>query len=183
MMATVEGRLTERDVPRTAHDLDALFRAEVDRVYRTLFAFTGGRADVAQEGATFLVSSVGPYEPATDDGYDFTVPCDEPDGGWAATDPSRASFEDRIAATRDAESEPDHTASWISYLTPPTDDTEDPGPYVLVLGFTGNLDRHRDEAAELWGGRSACSSRVGRSRTSARSSAGSRTWRPRSAPR
>lgn len=47
-MATVEGRLTDRDVP-LANDFDALFRAEGDRVYRTLFAFTGGRADIAQE--------------------------------------------------------------------------------------------------------------------------------------
>ena len=47
-MATVGGRLTERDVP-LVHDFDALFRQEGDRVYRTLFAFTGGRADVAQE--------------------------------------------------------------------------------------------------------------------------------------
>jgi RNA polymerase sigma-70 factor (ECF subfamily) len=48
MMRTVEGRLTERETP-LAHDFDALFRAEGDRVYRTLFAFTGGRTDVAQE--------------------------------------------------------------------------------------------------------------------------------------
>jgi RNA polymerase sigma-70 factor, ECF subfamily len=47
-MATVEGRLTDSDVP-LVHDFDALFRAEGDRVYRTLFAFAGGRADVAQE--------------------------------------------------------------------------------------------------------------------------------------
>jgi RNA polymerase sigma-70 factor (ECF subfamily) len=30
-------------------DLDALFRAEGDGVYRTLFAFTGGRVDVAED--------------------------------------------------------------------------------------------------------------------------------------
>ena len=30
-------------------DLEALFRAEGDDVYRTLYAFTGGRADVAEE--------------------------------------------------------------------------------------------------------------------------------------
>jgi len=104
------------------------------------------------DGGTFVVSSVGSYEPAPDVGFDFTVPCEEPDGGWVATDPTRTSDDDRLAATRDAEAEPDHTASWISYLTPPTESTEDPGPYVLVLGFTGDLDRHRAEAAKLWGG-------------------------------
>jgi RNA polymerase sigma-70 factor (ECF subfamily) len=30
-------------------DLDALFRSEGDGVYRTLYAFTGGRSDVAEE--------------------------------------------------------------------------------------------------------------------------------------
>jgi RNA polymerase sigma-70 factor, ECF subfamily len=48
MMTTVEARLTEGDVP-LVHDFDALFRKEGDRVYRTLFAYTGGRADIAQE--------------------------------------------------------------------------------------------------------------------------------------
>jgi RNA polymerase sigma-70 factor, ECF subfamily len=39
---------SERAAPAPA-DLDALFRAEGDGVYRTLYAFTGGRADVAEE--------------------------------------------------------------------------------------------------------------------------------------
>ena len=43
MMGVMEGELADRA------DLDAVFRAESDGVYRTLFAFTGGRADVAEE--------------------------------------------------------------------------------------------------------------------------------------
>jgi RNA polymerase sigma-70 factor (ECF subfamily) len=35
--------------PVESHDFDALFRAERDGVYRTMLAFTGGRADVAEE--------------------------------------------------------------------------------------------------------------------------------------
>ena len=31
------------------HDFDVLFRAEGDRLYQTLYAFTGGRADIAEE--------------------------------------------------------------------------------------------------------------------------------------
>jgi RNA polymerase sigma-70 factor, ECF subfamily len=31
------------------HDFEALFRAEADRLYRTLYAFTGGRRDIAEE--------------------------------------------------------------------------------------------------------------------------------------
>ncbi|MEX0984853.1 MAG: sigma-70 family RNA polymerase sigma factor [Actinomycetota bacterium] len=43
MIAVMEGDLTN------AIDLDALFREESDGVYRTLYAFTGGRADIAEE--------------------------------------------------------------------------------------------------------------------------------------
>jgi RNA polymerase sigma-70 factor (ECF subfamily) len=35
--------------PTGSHDFDALFRDERDGVYRTMLAFTGGRADVAEE--------------------------------------------------------------------------------------------------------------------------------------
>ncbi len=51
-MATVEAELIGSDAESStgvSGDLDALFRAEGDRVFRTLFAFTGGRADVAEE--------------------------------------------------------------------------------------------------------------------------------------
>jgi DNA-directed RNA polymerase specialized sigma24 family protein len=40
---------SERATEAPPIDLDALFRAEGDGVYRTLYAFTGGRADVAEE--------------------------------------------------------------------------------------------------------------------------------------
>jgi RNA polymerase sigma-70 factor (ECF subfamily) len=43
MIAVVEGQLPGE------RDLDALFREESDGVYRTLFAFTGGRGDIAEE--------------------------------------------------------------------------------------------------------------------------------------
>ena len=43
MIAVTQGELPAE------RDLDALFRAEADGVYRTLFAFTGGRRDIAEE--------------------------------------------------------------------------------------------------------------------------------------
>jgi RNA polymerase sigma-70 factor (ECF subfamily) len=43
MIAVMEGDLAN------AVDLDGLFRSEGDGVFRTLFAFTGGRADIAEE--------------------------------------------------------------------------------------------------------------------------------------
>jgi RNA polymerase sigma-70 factor (ECF subfamily) len=49
-MATVERAQTEPEVGRPATaDFDALFREEGPGVYRTMYAFTGGRADVAEE--------------------------------------------------------------------------------------------------------------------------------------
>jgi RNA polymerase sigma-70 factor (ECF subfamily) len=53
MMTIVEDHLDgvprgRETLPKT-HDFDALYRAEGDRVYQTLYAFTGGRADVAEE--------------------------------------------------------------------------------------------------------------------------------------
>ncbi len=52
MIRTVADELIEEGSQRAAPaspDLDGLFRAEGDGVYRTLYAFTGGRADVAEE--------------------------------------------------------------------------------------------------------------------------------------
>src|SRR5205809_2014375 len=53
MIRAVDGELIDERSGEIAEsspiDLDALFRAEGDGVYRTLFAFTGGRADVAEE--------------------------------------------------------------------------------------------------------------------------------------
>ena len=45
-MAYTEDELA---TPVESHDFDSLFRAERDDVYRTMLAFTGGRADVAEE--------------------------------------------------------------------------------------------------------------------------------------
>jgi RNA polymerase sigma-70 factor (ECF subfamily) len=44
MMVAVDGELTG-----APPELEAVFREEADGVYRTLLAFTGGRADVAEE--------------------------------------------------------------------------------------------------------------------------------------
>jgi RNA polymerase sigma-70 factor (ECF subfamily) len=44
----IEDRPSERTGPAPV-DLDALFREEGDGVYRTLYAFAGGRADIAEE--------------------------------------------------------------------------------------------------------------------------------------
>ena len=45
-MTIVEGELV---ADGTGHDFDRLFREEAPGVWRTMFAFTGGRTDVAEE--------------------------------------------------------------------------------------------------------------------------------------
>jgi RNA polymerase sigma factor (sigma-70 family) len=53
MILAVDGELIDERSGEAAEpfpsDLDALFREEGDAVYRTLYAFTGARADVAEE--------------------------------------------------------------------------------------------------------------------------------------
>jgi DNA-directed RNA polymerase specialized sigma24 family protein len=50
MMPTMEDRIAQSSVePRRDHDFDALFRDESAGVYRTLYAYTGGRSDIAEE--------------------------------------------------------------------------------------------------------------------------------------
>jgi RNA polymerase sigma factor (sigma-70 family) len=53
MIRAVDGDLIDERSDEAAEplpsDLDALFREEGDEVYRTLYAFTGGRADVAED--------------------------------------------------------------------------------------------------------------------------------------
>jgi hypothetical protein len=105
------------------------------------------------DGTSFTLEQAGDSFPSENDPTDpFASPCLEPGGGWAATDATRTSEQDRLAAVKAAEDQPDHTASWIDYIDPDPSDPEHPGAYVLVLGFTGDLERHRSEAAALWGG-------------------------------
>jgi RNA polymerase sigma-70 factor, ECF subfamily len=53
MIRAVDGELIDERSGETEgsspYDLDALFREDGDGVYRTLYAFSGGRADVAEE--------------------------------------------------------------------------------------------------------------------------------------
>ena len=103
------------------------------------------------DGETFMVEQVLPPETSSDDNMDFTAPCPEPPGDWVDVDPSKASEADFRVAMHAAEAEPDSTATWIDYISddPPS---EDPGPFIGVFGFTGDLERHERALRELWGG-------------------------------
>lgn len=95
-------------------------------------------------------------EPYVDDGGDtITAPCPEPADGWEIPDPERTTEEDRLAATRAAEAQPDYAGAWIDYIVEPIGE-EEMQPWgeniILTLAFTGEAERHEAEAREHWGG-------------------------------
>jgi hypothetical protein len=108
------------------------------------------------DGVFTLTGEPEEPEPYVDDGDDaITAPCPEPANGWEIPDPERTGEEDRLAATRSAEAQPDYSGAWIDYINEPSDE-EEMQPWgeniVLVLAFTGEAERHEAEAREHWGG-------------------------------
>jgi hypothetical protein len=106
------------------------------------------------DGENFtLTEPPGPPTATDQDDTDFTAPCDEPDGGWIAPDPDMATDDDRIKTEQVARGESDYAEGWIDYLDDPTTEEEAlEAKYILVLTFTGDLDRHEAVARETWGG-------------------------------
>lgn len=72
---------------------------------------------------------------------EIVTPCDEPAGGWVATDPHLAADADLDRTTRAAQREPDFSGAWVDGI-----------PTVLTLAFTGDLERHETEVRRTWGG-------------------------------
>jgi hypothetical protein len=103
------------------------------------------------DGAAFTVLEVGAYEPPSSDPADFTAPCPEPVGGWAALDLARATDADLWTVMHAAEGEPDSAGFWIDYVDEPSERTPD-GGIIAIAAFTGDLERHEVELRELWGG-------------------------------
>ncbi len=106
------------------------------------------------DGSSFTVLDVGPPQPQPPDPADpIVIPCGEPAGGWAATDPARTSRSDLEAAGHAASAQPDSAGWWIKYLVPPaTDGSFGPDDLVMNAAFTGDIERHRQELSRLWGG-------------------------------
>jgi hypothetical protein len=142
------------DVPITGWDWDGV------QGERNLRGTTWGNYHLTgtYDGESFTVEEAGLAEgspPVPDGGDPIDTPCDEPEGGWVAEDPSRTSEADRQAASRAASAEPDFAGLWIDYVEEPDPYApEDPGTEGMILNvaFTGDVERHTAELGGLWGG-------------------------------
>jgi hypothetical protein len=106
------------------------------------------------DGESFTVLQVGPPQPEPSDPADaIEIPCPEPDGGWVATDPGRAGDADEQAALHYTDAQPDSAGTWVKHTEPnPSDLNHGPNDVVLNAAFTGDIERHRRELSQLWGG-------------------------------
>ncbi len=104
----------------------------------------------------FEVHEAGPPEPPVEreEPDSIGTPCNEPAGGWVATDPERASQEDVVEIQRQVSDDPDFVGLWIDYYNePPGGPTEEePGDIILNVSYTGDLESHEQELREMWGG-------------------------------
>ena len=98
------------------------------------------------------------------DRFHFGSPCPEPAGGWTASDLARTGNQARLALEAYLADESELARVWW-------DTKAAPGPGVLNVAFTGDLDRHRSEITGIWGG-PVCVSSGTRSIADLRSAAG-----------
>ncbi len=106
------------------------------------------------DGKSFTLVNAGPAQKdSTFDSDPIGTPCEEPEGGWQITDPSRAGQAEIEASNAAVRRDPQFAGLWIDYLDEAGDDaTEDQGEMLLNVAFTGSLDRHEQELREHWGG-------------------------------
>ncbi|HEX7131464.1 MAG TPA: hypothetical protein VF228_02770 [Iamia sp.] len=103
------------------------------------------------DGETLTVAGTPEHDPTreTADPYyspDPTPPCDPPTGGWDSVDGLPNGAADRAAMEAAARAEPDVAGVWL-------DARHEPGERdIYTAAFTGDVDRHRAELEELWGG-------------------------------
>jgi hypothetical protein len=107
------------------------------------------------DGERFTVLQAGPPQPTDGQREEdaITSPCDPPSGGWTAPDVARATQADMDAAIERARAASDHAGVWIVQLDGQRGEAEPaPGRILLNAAFTGDVERHRTELAEVWGG-------------------------------
>lgn len=113
-------------------------------------------------GAFTLTEPPTAPAPSAGDDVDFSAPCPAPEGGWAVVDPATTTPATQQAAMDRAASEPDYAGAWVDQSTNPAladgmdpgdeEQANDPTKLVLVVLFTGDLERHEADLRTLWGG-------------------------------
>jgi hypothetical protein len=114
------------------------------------------------DGEIFTVADVSPYERASVDRAnerDFSTPCPEPAGGWAALDPSRAADSDFAVGATVAQARPDYVALWVDYAGDYTAEElaerlNEGKPVLQIMNVVVTEDTAGAEAAvrEVWSG-------------------------------
>jgi hypothetical protein len=102
-----------------------------------------------------LTAAPGPTreEPAPFEGRGGPISCPEPEGGWQAPHPDRATEADLQATSGEVENLPDFAALWIHHLDPPSMESPPVAESVVLhVAFTRNLEEHETQIRELWGG-------------------------------
>ncbi|MFC4015462.1 hypothetical protein ACFOY2_50210 [Nonomuraea purpurea] len=95
-----------------------------------------------------------PGKPPAAREVDFTSPCPEPQGGWRAVDPARATEKTLGKAMERAMTAAEFAGGWIDNFGPEPDPSKnmDARQYVLNLKFTGDLSGREAWIREVWGG-------------------------------
>ena len=105
------------------------------------------------DGDTFSVLDAGPSQVERSRGDPVDTPCPEPDGGWTAPDPTKASENDLLDLLRAVQDAPDFAGFWIDYVEEPfMEGPIEPAGIIANVAFTTNVDPHAAGIREIWGG-------------------------------
>ncbi|MBT8165835.1 MAG: hypothetical protein HKO63_06575 [Acidimicrobiia bacterium] len=83
---------------------------------------------------------------------DYSTPCAEPEGGWIIRNDALATEDDFQRANEYAQRQPEFTGTWFDHLQQPKEFTPLAESSIANFSFTSNLDRHRSEIENLYGG-------------------------------
>jgi hypothetical protein len=117
------------------------------------------------DGSAFTLAEPAQPPSATPDTgkpSNLGTPCGEPDGGWAVVDEATATDEAMNAAIAYANEQSDFAGVWLDQsineeLAEASDDeiegiANDPTRLVLNISFTGDIEEHKAQLREIWGG-------------------------------
>lgn len=115
------------------------------------FALTG-----TFDGTTLTVTDAIPaalYDAMpVEDPIDFSTPCEEPEGGWAVVDESKANPEAMDGAFTVAQQLPGYGEAWIDQNGATGEAQNDPSKIIINVAVTEDLAGAEQKLRELWGG-------------------------------